>query len=106
MGRRTNRRQRTRESRSAQRHRSTNKMTWAAGLVVVILVLAAGGIFYANSQGSEQDLLSSSTAREVGKDFGDQIPEFSLRLVNGTTVSSTELVNTEKPAFYFFFATW
>ena len=104
MGRRSTRRQRTRQSRSA--HRSTNEMTWAKGLVVVILVLAAGGIFYANSKGSEQDLLSSSTAREVGKKIGDQIPEFNLRLVNGTTVNSAELVNTKKPAFYFFFATW
>ena len=106
MGRRTTRRQRRRESGSAQRRRSTSRMTWAAGVAVVILFLVAGGILYSNFQGSKQDPLSSSTAREVGINRGDQIPQFNLRLVNGTTVNSTELVTMKKPAFYFFFATW
>jgi hypothetical protein len=106
MGRRTNRRRRTRESGSAQRRRSTSKITWAAGAAVAILILAAGGIFYSNSQGPDKDLLSSPATQEVGIDLGDQIPEFNLRLVNGTTVNSGELATMKKPAFYFFFATW
>ncbi len=72
MGRRTNRRQRTRESGSAQRRRSTSKITWAAGAAVAILILAAGGIFYSNSQGPDKDLLSSPATQEVGIDLGDQ----------------------------------
>ena len=106
MSRRTTRRQRTRESGAAQRRRSTSKMPWVTGLAIVILVMVAGGIFYANSQGSEEDLLLSTDGREVGKDFGDLIPDFDIRLVNGTTVNSTELVSAKKPVFYYFFATW
>lgn len=106
MSRRTTRRQRTRESGAAQKRRSTSKIPWAAGLAVLILAMVAGGIFYANSQGSEKDLLLSTDGREVGKDFGDLIPDFDIRLVNGTTVNSTELVSAKKPVFYFFFATW
>ena len=105
MSRRTARRQRTRESGAAQRRRSTSKMPWVTGLAIVILVMVAGGIFFANSKGS-QDLLLSTDGREVGNDFGDLIPDFDIRLVNGTTVNSTELVSAKKPVFYFFFATW
>ena len=105
MSRRTTRRQGRRESRSAQKHRLTTKITWIAGLAVVVLGLVAGGIFFANSKGS-QDLLLSTDGREVGTDFGDLVPDFDIRLVNGTTVNSTELVSGKKPVFYYFFATW
>ena len=105
MSRRTTRRQRGRESQSAQKRRLTARITWVAGLAVVALGLVAGGIFFANSKGS-QDLLLSTDGREVGRDYGDLIPDFDIRLVNGTTVNSTELVIAKKPVFYYFFATW
>ena len=40
------------------------------------------------------------------EEVGDRVPGFDMRLVNGSTINSTELVSAEKPAFYFFFATW
>ena len=112
MSQRANRRRRTRESGAAQRRRLSNRsrltsrLTWGAGLAAIILILVAGGIFFAKPQGSEQDLLLSSTTREVGKDFGDLVPDFDIRLVNGNAINSAELVSAKKPVFYFFFATW
>ena len=105
MSRRTNRGQRGRDSQAAQKRRLTTRITWIAGLAVVALGLVAGGIFVANSNGS-QDLLLSTDGREVGRDLGDLIPDFDIRLVNETTVNSTELVSAKKPVFYYFFATW
>ena len=83
-------------------------MSWVAGVAVVLVGVVAGGMFYAGSQSSDQALSSSlaSTGREVGSDTGNYVPEFDLQLVDGSTITSAELVSTGKPAFYFFFATW
>lgn len=83
-------------------------MSWVGGLAVVLVGVAAGGIFYAGSQSSDHALSSSltSTELEVGSDTGNYVPEFDLRLVDGSTVTSAEMVSADKPVFYFFFATW
>ena len=113
MNNRTTRRQssrerRAQEKRTAQRNRLIRRMSWVAGLAVVLVGVVAGATFYAGSQSSDQALSSSlaSTGLEVGNNAGDYVPEFDLRLVDGSTVNSAELVSTDKPAFYFFFATW
>ena len=109
MGRRATRRQRARERRlqeSRPAPRRISRMTWLTGLAVGLLGLVAGGIFYGSSQSSDQAPLSTNAGLDVGSDVGDQVPEFDLRLVDGSTVNSAELVSAEKPVFYFFFATW
>ena len=65
-----------------------------------------GGVYFGSSRSSDQAPLSSIAGVDVGRDVGDQVPSFDMRLVNGITINSTELVSAEKPAFYFFFATW
>ncbi len=42
----------------------------------------------------------------VGTAVGDRAPDFTLRLVEGTEVSSAELRRERRPAFLFFFTTW
>ena len=81
-------------------------MAWVTGLAVVLLGLVMGGMFYGSSRNSDRAPLSSYAGPDVGSDVGDQVPGFDLRLVNGSTINSAELVSTGKPAFYFFFATW
>ena len=111
MNKRAARRQRSRErrnqeSRPSRRRQLIRKMTWATGLAVVLLGVVVGGILYAGSQGSGEPELSPSTGLEIGNKVGNHLPEFDLRLVDGSTVNSAELVSTDKPVFYFFFATW
>ena len=99
---------RAQENRTARRRRLIRRMSWVAGLAVVLVGVVVGGILYSGSQSSDQALSSSlaSMGREVGSDTGNYVPEFDLRLVDGRTVNSAELVSMNKPAFYFFFATW
>ncbi len=106
--RQSSRERRLQEKRTTQRRRLIRRMSRVAGLAVLLAGVVAGGIFYAGSQSSDQALSSSlaSTVREVGSKTGNYVPEFDLRLVDGRTVTSAELVSTNKPAFYFFFATW
>lgn len=49
---------------------------------------------------------SPSTDVEVGNKVGNRVPEFSIRLADGSTVGSASLVSTKKPVFLYFFATW
>ena len=42
----------------------------------------------------------------VGNDVGERIPDFAITLVDGSTVTSGELLAQEQPTFLFFFETW
>ena len=111
MNKRAARRQRSRErriqeSRPARRRQLIGKMAWATGLAVVLLGVVVGGIFYAGSLNPGEPELSPSTGVEIGNKVGNHLPEFDLRLVDGSRVNSAELVSMDKPVFYFFFATW
>ena len=48
---------------------------------------------------------SSSTAK-VGRLVGDRVPSFTMRVVDGSRVTSTSLLSGDKPVFLYFFATW
>ena len=41
----------------------------------------------------------------VGHQIGNVVPEFTLALADGSTITSTQLVNGSRPTFLFFFAT-
>ena len=43
---------------------------------------------------------------KVGSKVGQRVPEFSMQLGDGSTVTSQELVSTGRPVFLYFFATW
>ncbi len=43
---------------------------------------------------------------KVGGSVGEHIPDFELRLGDGSSVSSAALLADRQPAFLFFFATW
>jgi peroxiredoxin len=42
----------------------------------------------------------------VGNDVGQRIPDFAIALVDGSTVTSEELLARRQPTFLFFFETW
>ncbi len=43
---------------------------------------------------------------KVGGSVGEHIPEFELRLSDGSGLSSAALLGEQQPVFLFFFATW
>jgi peroxiredoxin len=43
---------------------------------------------------------------KTGTKVGERIPEFSMRLTDGSTLTSEDLVTEGKPVFLYFFATW
>ena len=45
-------------------------------------------------------------AVQVGYKKGMHVPEFGMSLLDGTRVTSAKLVETGKPAFIYFHATW
>ncbi len=42
----------------------------------------------------------------VGSSVGERVPEFTLSLADGSTVSATSLIQAERPTFLFFFASF
>ena len=46
------------------------------------------------------------TDLKVGTEVGNRVPDFTMHLGDGTTVSSASLVSADKPVFLYFFATW
>ena len=42
----------------------------------------------------------------VGSSVGERVPEFTLSLADGSTVSATRLIQAERPTFLFFFASF
>ena len=111
MGKRAARKQRSharrdQESRPQRRSQLIRKASLIGGLVVGLIGVVIGGIFFVGSQSSAPAQISPSTGLEIGYDVGNHVPNFDLKLVDGRTVTSAELVSGDKPAFYFFFATW
>lgn len=43
-------------------------------------------------------------AVRVGSSVGERVPEFTLSLADGSTVSATSLIQSERPTFLFFFS--
>ena len=83
--------------------------------VIAVLGLTALGLFAtgcatssppeATETQATADLVKEmpADAPEVGIQVGNQVPEFSLGLVDGVTLTSTELLNDSQPTFLFFF---
>ncbi|MBM3948337.1 MAG: hypothetical protein FJ312_03690 [SAR202 cluster bacterium] len=49
---------------------------------------------------------TQAPAAKVGNQVGDHIPDFSIRLADGSTKTSADLLAEGKPVFLFFMATW
>ena len=83
-------------------HFAGRKIPWA---VVVPLVLAVT-LGCGSGAGPVQSDAAASTggsAVTVGYREGNRIPGFTIRLLDGSTVSSDALLNQSQPTFLFFF---
>ncbi len=111
MSRRAARGKRSRERRLqernlARRRQLFRRVTWFSGIAIVLIAVVVGGVIYAGSRSPEEPELSPITGLQIGSKVGNHLPEFDFRLVDGRTINSAELASTDKPVFYFFFATW
>ena len=43
---------------------------------------------------------------KTGNSVGNRVPDFEIRLVDGSAVTSASLLSEGRPVFLFFFATW
>ena len=87
--------------------RSIGKLAVVLSVGILFLVLACG------AQSPEEPATSSGLALEsrssnvkVGTKVGERVPEFTMRLTDGSTVALNDLVTEGKPVFIYFFATW
>ena len=100
------------------------KLTLALSGVGLLLMLACGpsaapgepsarneGILPVSTQ--TEAVPSESTNAEsmpvsytIGNNVGERIPDFAITLVDGSTVTSAELLAQRQPTFLFFFETW
>ena len=48
---------------------------------------------------------SSAIDFKIGNNIGDRIPDFEIKLTDGTPITSAGLLQNGRPAFLFFFAT-
>jgi len=76
----------------------------------VLLMSAMAIMALAACAGSDQSEPQATTAAQApaqtGGLAGNQIPDFDMTLVDGSTVSSASLLSAAEPAYLFFFATW
>jgi hypothetical protein len=42
----------------------------------------------------------------IGNNVGERIPDFAITLIDGSTVTSADLLAERQPTFLFFFETW
>lgn len=52
------------------------------------------------------DAASDPVTFAIGSNVGERIPDFAITLVDGSTVTSGELMAQRQPTFLFFFETW
>lgn len=59
--------------------------------------------FAGSSDGNSEAKLVSA---KIGGKVGERIPDISIKLIDGSTIKSSELIASGQPTFLFFFATW
>ena len=49
---------------------------------------------------------TSAATASVGTSVGDRVPDFTMRLVDGSTITTDDLAHQDRATFLFFVATW
>ena len=81
-----------------------NKIWWALfPLLALGLVAALGCGTGSNPVETGGSVASSAPLVPVGIQVGDRIKPFTLRMVDGTTLTSNDLLSRNRPTFLFFF---
>ncbi len=121
---RNKRRQRARNKRASRAGQTgtrglTRSIGLALGGVVALAAIVGAVLFFANDSKDTPEAQTgeagsfartssdlSSAVPTIGTTVGYRVPDISMVLNNGNTVSTGSLVREGKPTFLFFFATW
>ena len=49
---------------------------------------------------------SIPVSTNIGNNIGERIPDFAITLIDGSTITSADLLTERQPTFLFFFETW
>ena len=85
---------------------TARKIPW--GLLIPLALVSALALILGCGSSSEPAqssaaVTTSGSSVSVGNRVGSRIPSFTLGLLDGSTVSSDELLNQGRPTFLFFF---
>lgn len=81
-----------------------NKIWWSLFLLPALGLVAALGCGTSSSPAETgSSLAASAPLVSVGIQVGDRIKPFTLRMVDGTTLTSNDLLSRNRPTFLFFF---
>ena len=73
------------------------------GLLLVATALALGCATSSEPAAAGPPPLSADSLTPVGNQVGDRITPFTLRLSDGSTVTSADILNENRPTMIFFF---
>lgn len=77
-----------------------------------MVILAIGAVTLTRTSNDGEQIAAKTLPRLSSEDavqgiaVGNKVPNFDIRLISGDTISAANLVEEDKPAFYYFFATW
>ena len=74
-------------------------------IALAALLVAACGSEDAPAPSPTVAPVSSAIDFKIGNNIGDRIPDFEIKLTDGTPITSAGLLQNGRPAFLFFFAT-
>ena len=81
----------------------TNKILWGLPALLALALAFALGCGTSSKPVASGALSSAHPLPPVGNQVGNRIHPFTLRLVDGSIVTSAHLVNQNRPAFMLFF---
>ena len=70
------------------------------------LGVACGGRSSETGTAAESSGPIGASVAKTGVEVGNQIPGFRMRLSDGSTLTSADLLSEGRPVFFYFFATW
>ena len=80
-----------------------NKIWWPLVLLALSLVAALGCGTSSKPAETSSSVVASVPLVSVGIQVGDRIKPFTLRMVDGSTLTSNDLLSRNRPTFLFFF---
>ena len=81
-----------------------NNIWWSLFLLPALGLVAALGCSTSTGQAeTDSNVVASAPLASVGIQVGDRITPFTLRMIDGSTLTSNDLLSRNRPTFLFFF---